>query len=80
MSEVTREQFEFIHDTKVRHTPTGATVSTLPYKNPEDTANTVIENPGRAGEVLPGGEEYSNDEILAIAITLLRERALEDGN
>ena len=80
MSEVTREQFEFIHDTKVRHTPTGAIVLTLPYKNPEDTANTVIENLGRAGEVLPDGEEYSPGEIRAIAITLLRERALEDGN
>ena len=64
----------------MRHTPTWATVSTLPYTNPEDTANTVIGHLGRAGEVLPDGEEYSPDEIRAIAITLLRERALEDGN
>ena len=80
MSEVTREQFEFIGDTKVRHTPTGATVSTLPYEDPTNTANSVWENYGRAGEVLPDGEEYDPDEIRALAVTLLRERALEDGN
>jgi len=78
MNNVTREQFEFIDDIQVRHMPTGATFSTYRYVDPENAANTVIENLGRAGERLPNGEEYSPAEIRAMAITLLRERALED--
>ena len=80
MNKATREQFEFMSDLEVRHIPTGATISTLPYKDPKDIANTVTVNLGRAWETLPGGEEYSPAEIQALAITLLRERALGEGN
>ena len=71
MNKVTREQFELMSDTEVRHKPTGATFSTYRYINPEDTANTVIEQLGRAGERLPNGEEYSAAEIRSMAIKLL---------
>lgn len=80
MNKVTREQFETMSDTQVRHTPTRATFSTYQYVDPKNAANTVIENLGRAGETLPDGEEYSPAEIRALAITLLRERALGEGS
>lgn len=76
MNKVTPEQFEFMSDTSVRHKPTGATFSTYRYVDPENTANTVTENLGRAGERLPNGEEYSAAETRAMAVKLLRERAL----
>ena len=75
MNNVTREQFEIMNDLQVRHIPTGATVSTYEYLDPNNAASTVRVNPGRAGEILPSGEEYCPDEIRSIASILLREQA-----
>ena len=74
MNNVTREQFE-MNGLQVRHIPTGATVSTSEYVDPNNAASTVLVNPGRAGEILPSGEEYCLDEICSLASILLREQA-----
>lgn len=76
MNKVTREQFAFTSETSVCHQPTGATFSTYRYKNPKDATSSMIENLGRAGDRLQDGTEFSPAEIRAMAIKLLRERAL----
>ena len=57
MTEVTREQFEFTSELKVRHKPTNATFSTYRFPDPKNVDPSIV-NPGRAGDCLPNGEEY----------------------
>jgi hypothetical protein len=64
MSKVTRDQFE-VDGLVVRHMPTGARFS---------YGSDVIEW-GRAGETLPDGSRYSRDEVLLVALEILREVA-----
>jgi hypothetical protein len=59
MKKVTREQFQT--EVKVTHIPTGAWF-TAGY-----------ENMGRAGDVLENGDDYSPNEVRAMAAHLLRE-------
>ena len=76
-TKATREQFVFLSDQEVRHEPTSATFSTLPYVDPNDTAKRVTENRARVGEVLENGEEYGIDDVRSVAVNLLRERAFQ---
>jgi hypothetical protein len=59
MKKVTREQFEI--EVKVTHIPTDAWFTT------------GYENMGRAGNVLENGDDYSPNEVRAMAAQLLRE-------
>ncbi len=72
----TRAQFVFLDDQEIRHEPTGAKFWTYVYPDPKDTKITSV-NRGRCGEPLDGGEEYELDDVKALALELLRERARE---
>ena len=72
----TRDEFEFEGELKIRHKPTDATITSLQHADPDDTAAQVTVTWGRAGEVLPNGDEYEPDEIKQMAAELLRERAM----
>ena len=70
-----REQFVLLDDQEVRHEPTGAKFWTYRYPDPNDTKITSV-NRGQCGEVLGNGDEYELDDVKAVALALLRERAL----
>ena len=76
-SKVSRDQFEFQSDLKVRHRPTGATVSTHRYHDPAESCSTITVNYGLAEEYLSNGHEFSRKEIKVVACRLLRERAVQ---
>jgi hypothetical protein len=63
---VTGDQFE-VRPNEVRHRPTGASFTSYPG------LRKIISgvNWGRCGERLPSGEDYSRDEVEAVAKTLM---------
>jgi hypothetical protein len=66
---VTRDQFEVTRN-EVRHRPTGALFTSYPG------LDKVIASVkwGKCGRVLPSGENYSSDEVEAMARTLMLEQ------
>jgi hypothetical protein len=64
MSKVTRDQFE-VDGLVVRHMPTGARFS---------YGSDIIEW-GRAGETLSDGSQFARDDVLVVALEILREVA-----
>ena len=69
MKPVKREEFEHRSDLEVRHRPTGTSVATHRYENPQDACSSIIVNFGR------GDDEYDRWEICRVACDLLRESA-----
>jgi hypothetical protein len=68
MTTVTRDQFE-IQGNVVAHVPTGARF----------TVGSDFVNWGRAGDVLPDGDDFERKDILHIAIQIMRDiRAKSD--
>lgn len=67
-TKITPEQFE-IQDSGVRHTPTGARFSAYPGRSDFSTVNW-----GRAGDILPNGDDYRPADILAMAEKLWSQR------
>ena len=64
MSKVTRDQFE-VDGLVVRHIPTAARFS---------YGSDIIEW-GRAGQTLPDGSRYERDDLLVVALEILRQVA-----
>ena len=61
MTKVTRDQFE-IEGKVVRHVPTGARF----------TVGSDFINWGRAGDVLPNGDDFERKDVLHMAIEIMR--------
>lgn len=66
---VKREEFEHRSDLEVLHRPTGTSVATYRYENPEDACSSIKVNFGMADT------EYDRWEICSVACDLLRESA-----
>jgi hypothetical protein len=66
MTTVTRDQFAILGK-RLRHVPTGARFS---------VGSDVI-NWGRAGDVLPNGDDFEREDIRRVAIEIMREIADE---
>jgi hypothetical protein len=64
LSKVSRDQYE-VDGLVVKHMPTGARFS----------AGSDVVHWGTAGEATPKGEEYPRDEVMAMALEILRELA-----
>jgi hypothetical protein len=66
---VTRDQFE-VSRNEVRHKPTGASFTSYPG------LDKVIASVkwGKCGRVLPSGENYSSEEVEAMAKSLMLEQ------
>jgi hypothetical protein len=64
MTKVTRDQFE-VDELVVRHIPTGARFS---------YGSDVI-HWGQAGDRLPNGDEYDREDVMLLALQILREVA-----
>jgi hypothetical protein len=66
---VTRDQFE-VKRNEVRHRPTGASFTSYPG------LDKVIASVkwGKCGRVLPSGENYSSEDVEAMARSLMLER------
>jgi len=75
MTAVTREQFEIVSDIEVLHVPTGARISTYRYPDPQNAVSSINANWGRAGDRLENGEDYSQEDVKAMACKLLLEQA-----
>lgn len=67
MAAVTRDQFE-IQGKQVTHVPTGARF----------TVGGDATEWGRAGELLPNGEDFERKAVLHVAIQIMREIATRD--
>ncbi len=65
---VTRDQFE-VERNEVRHTPSGASFTSYPGMGKVVSGVSW----GRCGEQLPNGENYSRDEVEAVAKMLMAE-------
>jgi hypothetical protein len=68
MTEVREDHFD-VGENSVVHRPTNAKFWSSPTIQSVERLNW-----GRAGEVLPNGEEYDQVEVLTIAAKLLAER------
>ena len=68
MTKVTEDQFE-IYGPIVRHVPTGARF----------TVGSDIVNWGRAGDVLPSGEEFEREDVQRMAFKIMRKIADRSG-
>jgi hypothetical protein len=73
-TKATRDQFE-VSPSKVRHKPTGAEFTSRPGQDKE----IAYTNWSRCGDVLPNCEDYSRDDVLRIAATLMAEQARRAG-
>ncbi len=71
LATVTEDQFEFIGDTKVRHTPTGSEFSTYRY---DDAADVRI-----TWERMGDEKTFDLESLRAMALSLLRARAQSTG-
>lgn len=71
MTAVTRDQFR-LQGNSVVHVPTGAEFTAYP-----ETPEPHMVNWGFAGDVLPNGEDYEREEVLAVAVSILAERKLD---
>jgi hypothetical protein len=70
VTKVTPEQFE-IQDSAVLHTPTGARFFAYPGQSQFSNANW-----GRAGDVLPSGDDYRREDIRVMAEKLWSQRTI----
>jgi hypothetical protein len=61
-TQVNRDQFKW-HGNKLIHEPTGARF----------TIGSQIVNYGRAGSVLPNGDDFEKEDVLAVAHQLILE-------
>jgi hypothetical protein len=72
MPPVKREEFQFKSDVEVVHRPTGASISTYRYQNPDDACSSMIVNFGP-------DSEYDRMDIVRVAYELLREKVRTPG-
>jgi hypothetical protein len=65
MTKVTRDQFE-VDGLVVRHMPTGARFS----------YGSDVVHWGQVGERLPNGEQYDREDVMLVALQILRDVAV----
>jgi hypothetical protein len=68
MRTAARDEFEIIDDITVRHLPTGVTVSTYRYSNPDDVED-LMARPANVET------DYTDHSIQNVVVTILRELA-----